>query len=368
MIKISEKLKNAKAYNVTKQVIWDRYDSTQIWKLDWNEEFIVHPKVIDVIKGFIDNNLISYYPDTDARLLKKKLSLLHNVPTENILIYSGSDDALDDICRTYLDIGDCVVYNHPEYSNFDVFVISNGAILRPYFDLNIFNKNLDGFYDFIRKSNPKIVYLSNPNNPTGYFYEKEFLISLFKTFPNTLFIVDEAYIHFSSKRNNENYLIELISIFDNLIITRTFSKLYSLAGLRIGYILSNKNHINNLRIIHKSKNITMIAQYASIEAIEQKNFFFSSATEIIHSRESFSKELIKLDFVENVFKSEANFVCVKLKTSVSKFLTFLELNKIYVRDRSKIKLMDNIFRITIIPNMDYPLEIFKLFERLESSL
>jgi histidinol-phosphate aminotransferase len=367
MINISRKLKSAKAYSVTKQVVWEKNNINKIWKLDWNEEFLINPKIKEEMKLFIDKNLFSYYPDTEARALKKQLASLHNLSVDNILVYSGSDDALDDICRTYLDIDDCVVYNHPEYSNFDVFVVSNGAILKPFFDPEPFNKNLDNFFKFIKENNPKIVYLSNPNNPTGYFYEKQFLSKLFSSFPNTLFIVDEAYIHFSSKKDDHNFLVELIKTYSNLVITRTFSKLFSLAGLRLGYLLSNPYHINNLKIIHKSKNITMIAQNACLKAIEQKDFFSSMANNIILTRDFFTQEISTLNFVEKVYKSEANFICVKLRYSVPNFIAYLESNRIYVRDRSKIKLMDNTFRISILPDMDFPLKIFKNYVAKESN-
>jgi len=368
MIMISEKLKNAKAYGVTKQVIWENSRVNKIWKLDWNEEFLVHPKIKEEMNSFVDNNLFNFYPDTEARLLKQKLSTLHKVSIDNILIYNGSDDALDDVCRTYLDIGDTVVYNHPEYSNFDTFVISNGAVLKPFFDKELFHKNLESFFNFIKVNNPKIVYLSNPNNPTGYFYDYNFLKKLLSSFPSTLFLVDEAYIHFSIMRFDHNFLIQQIQIFDNLIITRTFSKLYSLAGLRSGYLISSKYHVNNLKIIHKSKNVTMLAQKASLAALENFDYYSSMANEIINTRELIIQEITKLNFVEKVYPSEANFICIKLKSSVLNFLSYLELNNIYVRDRSNIKSMDNIFRITILPNMDYPLEVFKKFSLKEPIL
>jgi histidinol-phosphate aminotransferase len=105
----------------------------------------------------------------------------------------------------------------------------------------------------------------------------------------------------------------------------------------------------------------MIAQKASLAALENLDYYSSMASKIINTREFMIQEISKLNFVEKVYPSEANFICIKLKSSVINFLSYLELNNIYVRDRSNIKSMDNIFRVTILPNMDYPLEVFKKF-------
>ncbi len=357
MIKISDKMKNLKPYSVTKQVIWNKKQERQIWKLDWNEENINHPEVISNLNNFVNQNLYNFYPDTNAKNLTDLLMSFHKVESSNLLIYSGSDDALDDVCRVYLNENDKVIYNHPEYSNFDVFVQSNGAHLTPYIDDDVFNKDLNSFSKFIAKENPKLVYISNPNNPTGYMYKEDFLFELFKSFPNTLFIIDEAYIHFCGKTNLD-FVLQKATKLQNVIVARTFSKLFSLAGLRIGYVISNPNVINNLKLIHKSKNVTMLAQIAALSVIKNYDFYDQKIKEITFSRDKFINALSKLKYVDRVYSSFSNFVCVKLRSETKDFLDYLDLNGVFVRDRSSIFKLDKVFRTTIFPNMDEPLKIF----------
>jgi histidinol-phosphate aminotransferase len=362
MIKISEKMKNLKPYSVTKQIIWNNKHEGKIWKLDWNEENINHPEVMSNLKDFINQNLYNFYPDTNASNLIDLLVTYHRVESSNLQIYSGSDDALDDICRVYLNEKDKVVYNHPEYSNFDVFVQSNGAHLIPFIDNDVFNKDLNSFSKFILKENPKLVYISNPNNPTGYLYNDDFLFGLFESFPNILFIIDEAYIHFCGKANLDSVL-EKATKLENVIVTRTFSKLFSLAGLRIGYVISNSNIINNLKLIHKSKNVTMLAQISALSVINHYDFYNQKIKEIAISRNKFINSLSKLKYVDKVYQSFSNFVCVKLKAETKDFLDYLELNGVFVRDRSSILKLDKVFRTTIFPNMDEPIKVFLKYEK-----
>jgi histidinol-phosphate aminotransferase len=302
--------------------------------------------------------MYNFYPDTNAKSLTEFLTSFHHVEKSNLLIYSGSDDALDDICRIYLNENDTVVYNHPEYSNFDVFVKSNGAHLKSFLDNDVFDKDLLLFKKFISKEKPKLVYISNPNNPTGYFYNFNFLFDLFDTFQDTLFIIDEAYIHFCGEANLDVVLKKATTL-ENVIVTRTFSKLFSLAGLRIGYVIANSITIENLKLIHKSKNITMLAQISALSVLKNYDFYQQNVREIIFSRNKFIDELSKLDYVDTVYKSYSNFVCVKLKNETKNFLDYLELNGVFVRDRTSILKLNKIFRTTIFPSMDEPLKVFK---------
>jgi histidinol-phosphate aminotransferase len=361
MITISKKINGLNAYAVTKQVIWTQKNAKEIWKLDWNEETINHPEIIDKLHLFVNENLFNYYPDTNASNLMNTLSNFHKIDKKNILVYSGSDDALDDICRVYLNENDIVIYNHPEYSNFDVFVKSNGARLLAYIDNKPFQKDLLSFKNFIKENNPKIVYLSNPNNPTGYLYKTGYVYDLMKSFPKTLFIIDEAYIHFSNLENKDT-IINFTLNQSNLIVTRTFSKLFSLAGLRIGYVISSQKIIQELKLIHKSKNVSMLGQIAANLAIQNYEFYENYANKIISSRTIFISELKKLKFVQEVFESQANFVCVKLRNNPISFINYLESNNVYVRDRNSIQNLQNIFRTTIIPEMNIPIKIMANFK------
>jgi histidinol-phosphate aminotransferase len=265
----------------------------------------------------------------------------------------------------YMDLNedDIVIYNHPEYTNFDIFVKCTGAKLLPFVDKDPFRKDLNKFEKFISINNPKLVYLSNPNNPTGFLYPAELIYKLLDRFPDIIFLIDEAYIHFSNVDNKDLYLSLSVER-KNLVVTRTFSKLFSLAGLRIGYVVTNIEMIKHLQIIHKSKNVSMLGQLSAETVLNNYSFYENFIDKIKQQRELFINQIIKLPFVENVFDSQANFVCVKLKNNPSKFLDYLEKNGVFVRDRNSIKNLNNIFRTTIVPDMSFPIKIMKAYKEL----
>jgi histidinol-phosphate aminotransferase len=361
MIKSSKTLNNLEIYKNAKQAIWESSEK-QIFKLDWNEEKLHNSKVYEKILEFITTGNYSYYPDTTTKLLSKKISEVYNLEYSDILVYNGSDTALDDICKSFLDNGDIVSYIHPEYSNFDVFVSSAGGIIERYLPQNPFEYNLNGFYNFIKTISPKMIYISNPNNPTGSYYSFYELSNLVRDNKDVLFIIDEAYINFICNPNEEKLWLENYVSFDNVLIVRTFSKLFSLAGLRVGYVIGNKNLLAILNKIRKAKNITMLGQIAATEALNQISFYIEKALEIKKQKEIFILSMKKLSFIDNVYSSEGNFVCIKINKSRELFLNYLEKNSIFVRDRSGIIGLDNIIRVTITDDMSVPIRIIENYK------
>lgn len=336
-------IKKIKPYKTTSQDIWKK---RILVKADWNESEIFNPRINDAIIKFIDSGKNYYYPDTSSKILVDSLLNFHtSVKQENILVYNGSDSALDDILRTFLNNKDVVSYIHPEYSNFTVFAKSCGA------DLN--KINYDEKYNYskikleLKKKKPKLFYISRPNNPTGDLFKKEELVKLIMEFSDTIFVIDEAYIQFSYHlKNDQDYFLNLSIKHKNIIVTRTFSKLYSIAGLRVGYIISNEELIKNLEIIHKKKNNTMISQIAASICINDFDFYMMKAKEIINLRENFIYEVSRLDFVKKVNKSFSNFVTVYLKFPSARLIKDLLKHKIYIRNQSK-NFGEEVVRITI---------------------
>jgi histidinol-phosphate aminotransferase len=218
MITINPNFHSLEPYKLAKQILWEDKEKVKL-KIDWNEENIFCDKVHNNLIKFISDGLYNYYPDADSKELNMVLSNFHNISKENVLTYPGSDEALDNICRTYLSLTDKITYRNPEYSNFYVFVKSSGAKLLPYYDENPFELNELALEKYIKSELPKMHYLSNPNNPTGILYSFEFLKRLIETNSETLFIVDEAYIHFSYyDKALQDSVIELTKNLNNLIV------------------------------------------------------------------------------------------------------------------------------------------------------
>ena len=359
-------VRSIEPYKLVSQDIWR--GKQNIIKADWNEEFFRNKKVEKVIINFVKKGLYSYYPDVEAKELRETLSEFHSIPINNISVFNGSDEALDVICRTFLNQGDKVVIRNPEYTNFYVFVQSMGAVLLKHFQKNPFVLSKNDFLEYLEREKPKMVYLSNPNNPTGILYPKEFLKSLIENFKSTLFVIDEAYVHFAyEKIEDMDFFLKLSINTSNLIVVRTFSKLFSLAGLRIGYIVSNEDIIKALNLIKKPKNVTMVSQIAAREAIRHWDFYNDKKIEILKAKNYFCNKAAALYFVKRVYNSNSNFVCVEVKEEIDihKTIEFLKKEGVYVRDRSYIPQLDRIFRVTIT-GFEQVEQILNKFYKLEN--
>jgi histidinol-phosphate aminotransferase len=359
---IKKGLGKIKPYSVVKQDFWELKNNVKM-KIDWNEEFFVNKNLEFELVKFINSSLYSYYPDVYSNNLNLSISNLHQVSTSNILTFNGSDEALDVICRTFLDINDIVILRNPEYSNFYTFVETSLANIIFFKDKYPFVLDIKKYYEFIKINKPKLVYISNPNNPTGLLYPFDFIISLVIDFPNTLFIIDEAYIHFIDENYDQNSIIKFAPLYENLIVTRTFSKMYSLAGLRIGYLVCSLNNIKHLSIIRKGKNVSMLAQVAALNALKYQNFYTEKKRVILEQKLKVISTCKELFFITKVFPSETNFISLEIAPEYFIPLTkYLYTAGIYIRDRSNIEQLDNIIRITIIENMDLFINTLKIFQ------
>ena len=224
-IKFRQSINNLQTYNVG-----GRSDLSSDWEcFDWNEsEFPPTNKVFEVMKSFYR---YERYPDITAKLLKSKLSDYVSLPVDFIEVYNGSDDALKDIITVFVDRETHVLSYQPSYTQVNTFITTN---TENYMKVNIKNPLGEHEYDFDYCKVANVVYLVNPNNPTGKLLAVEEIEKLLKTYPDTLFIVDEAYYEFA--KQSCSYLVVSHK---NLIVTRTFSKAFGLASVRLGYCMGH---------------------------------------------------------------------------------------------------------------------------------
>ncbi len=256
---------------------------------------------------------------------------------ENVAIYNGSDDALKDIFLCFADQETKVVTYCPSYTQVDTFIAMSTnnhkkQQIRDPLGLHEYNFEILSDYD--------IVYLANPNNPTGQIIEKDVIEKIVFDNPSTLFIVDEAYYEFCQVS-----CCDLVLKYDNIIVTRTFSKAFGLASLRIGYVLGSKEKIAFLNKIRNVKSVNSIAQLAAIACLKDLNYLNKCVTETKQSREMLQNYIDKSQHLSCV-ESHSNFVLVKTRNSKSVIKKMIE-NKISIRDRSSFKNLNNCVRITV---------------------
>ena len=328
-IKFRQSINNLQTYNVG-----GRSDLSSDWEcFDWNEsEFPPTNKVFEVMKSFYR---YERYPDITAKLLKSKLSDYVSLPVDFIEVYNGSDDALKDIITVFVDRETHVLSYQPSYTQVNTFITTN---TENYMKVNIKNPLGEHEYDFDYCKVANVVYLVNPNNPTGKLLAVEEIEKLLKTYPDTLFIVDEAYYEFAKQSCNH-----LVISHKNLIVTRTFSKAFGLASVRLGYCMAHPDTLLHLRKIRNGKAVNSLAQLCGVAALDDLDYLDSRIDEMNDAKKFFVDNLPHEYYAVD---SQTNFVLLKTPDS-KKLLNKMKDNKILIRDRSSFDNLENCVRITI---------------------
>ena len=328
-IKFRQSINNLQTYNVG-----GRSDLSSDWEcFDWNEsEFPPTNKVFEVMKSFYR---YERYPDITAKLLKSKLSDYVSLPVDFIEVYNGSDDALKDIITVFVDRETHVLSYQPSYTQVNTFITTN---TENYMKVNIKNPLGEHEYDFDYCKVANVVYLVNPNNPTGKLLAVDEIEKLLKTYPDTLFIVDEAYYEFAKESCSH-----LVVSHKNLIVTRTFSKAFGLASVRLGYCMGHPDTLSHLRKIRNGKAVNSLAQLCGVAALDDLDYLDSRIDEMNDAKKFFVDNLPHEYYAVD---SQTNFVLLQTPDS-KKLLNKMKDNKILIRDRSSFDNLENCVRITI---------------------
>ncbi len=313
---IKQALRNFKGY---KPPLNDRIDSI---RLDFNENTDENPLLRDI--SLFSLNL-SIYPsyDTAYSVLSKYL----NVSADKLLLTNGIDDALRLIIDSVVEIGDKVVIPSPTYTMYKFYCELNQAnIIEVEFNDEIPQIELDT----ILKDNIKILFICSPNNPTGQVFNRNSIEYLLKRNPGTLFILDEAYVEFTN-----NTLIDFAEKYDNVLVLRTFSKAYGMAGIRLGYIIGNEFLISFLRNISSPYSVNSVAIYAMQLVLKKRASIDQFVKLIKKNRGLLTKYLQNRGF--EVFPSEANFILVNFNILNNYIVRGLSGKNILIRDRSSYR-------------------------------
>ncbi len=255
--------------------------------------------------GFkIDSFKPNLYPDSDSTLLREKMSLYYGCNAENIMVGNGSSEIINTVINAYCEKGDKVMSFVPTFSMYKTYCDLCSAEFIGVDSEDNFSQNIDKLIEEGKLRNPKIVILCNPNNPTGYVTPVEDVVKLLDSVKNSLVILDEAYADFS-----ETSAVNLINEYENLIVMRTMSKAFGLAGLRIGCLIANEKTVKYIWKVKLPYNINILSQYAAEKALENSDMVKDYILSVKMRREELSSELKKLNFA--VYPSGANFLFVR---------------------------------------------------------
>jgi histidinol-phosphate aminotransferase len=345
---INKYLRNLAPYKVASHQVWEVSDNERksILKLDWNEATIPpSPNVQKRLRKLVEYEDVYFlYPSTNNLEILNNLSQYSDLPVANIQYFGSSDSLHEYLVRMYVTVGDPILVLGPTYDNFRLTCETQGAVIH-YFDYDEqFNLNESEFIKSIEIMQPSLVYICNPNNPSGTLIPKVYIIQLLTRFPEIMFLVDEAYYEFSGET-----MADQVRNYDNLFVTRTFSKAFALANFRAGYLLSDEENIQQISKIRNPKNFSTFAQEAVIGVLTDIPYMKAYVKEVILSKDWFSNELQELSFIRHVYKSSANFVLVDFTSFEMKLSVFnvLNENQIFVRNLMHSERLKNTLRFSI---------------------
>ena len=282
------------------------YGLERVAKLASNENPLgASPRAIEAIARNLGS--LNYYPNGGLDL-RRRLAQEFDLKVENVIAGSGSDSIMSGIIRAFLCDDDEVLTTEAAFIGFQVLARSRGVTYRtvPYRD---WHYDLPALAAAITDKT-KIIYLANPNNPTGTIFSKHEFDEFYKHVPErVLIILDEAYFEYA--KDNPRYPDSMHYRYDNVITLRTFSKIYGLAGLRIGYGFAHEELIANLLKVKLPFEPSGLAQVAGIAALDDKEFVHRALELNARGLRLISDSLRELGL--DVVPSEANFVMMPLE-------------------------------------------------------
>ncbi|HEV8270691.1 MAG TPA: histidinol-phosphate transaminase [Chitinophagaceae bacterium] len=281
------------------------------------------------------------YPDPSQMEVKEKLSKIKGVPSQNIFLGNGSDEAIDLLYRIFCEPGrDNATLFPPTYGMYEVCAEMNDVkvkkvnLTKEYqLDIEAIEQAIDPF--------TKLIFICSPNNPTGnsiHHADVEIILNNF----DGIVVIDEAYINYSKQRS---FIAELTE-YPNLVVMQTLSKAWGLAGLRLGMAFASQPLIELMNKVKYPYNINTATQLLVLEALDNINWVNEHIATTVVERERLKDELLNLSFTEDVYPSDANFLLAKMKDARTIYNQLCEKG-IIVRDRSKIVLCEDSLRITI---------------------
>ena len=281
------------------------------------------------------------YPDPLQFKVKQRLSEIKGVPPRNIFLGNGSDEAIDILFRAFCSPAvDNVITVPPTYGMYEVSANINDVEVRKIKLTPEYQLDMEGIAEAIDE-NTKIIFICSPNNPTGNSINRADIETILANFQG-LVVIDEAYINYSRQKT----FIQELTEYSNLVVLHTLSKAWGLAGLRLGMAFASEEIIEVFNKVKPPYNINEASQQIALEALQNVEQINNWIKLTITEREKLVEVLGKLDIVQKIYPSDANFILVRTVDAKGIYKHLVD-NGIIVRDRSKVELCEGSLRITI---------------------
>lgn len=348
MVKTRAILNEYKTYvpGISKKEIAKKYGvaEEEIIKLGSNENpWGPSPKAKKAIIDTIDE--INRYPESNHEYIKEKIAEYAGVTVDEIIIGGdGADELFEVLAKTVIDAGDEFIVHQPTYTYYEyTFKQSNAVPVYATWNIEENKLDVESVLNNITDKT-KVIFLCTPNNPTGGIIAQEDIVRIIES-TDALVVIDEAYWEFAEVNN-----VNLLKEYDNVFIIRTFSKVMGLAGLRIGYGLSNPNFIEKMSRIKPVFSVTVPSQKAVVATLDDKEYIKESTEKSIDEREYLYESVDKIDKI-HIYKSKSNYLLMDIRKTgytASELTAELMSRGVIVRDCTSFTGLDEYYiRISV---------------------
>ena len=298
------------------------------------------PKIIDSIEKIVKET--HRYPDGNATRLKAKISRKFNILENQVTVGNGSNDIIEFVARSFLGPNDSAVYSEHAFAVYPLVVRAVGAMGIEVPAKN-FSHDLEAMLDSIEE-NTKLIFIANPNNPTGSFIEQSELLNFLEKVPEEIIVLlDQAYFDYSSFETSD-LEFDVLERFPNLVISRSFSKAYGLAGFRVGYSVSSIEIADYLNRVRQPFNANSLALYAAEIALDDDQFIKKCLELNFEQKQILFNGLQASGF--ECLPSRANFISFDCKKDSNDAFNKLLHEGVIVRSLGVYK-MPNFLRVSI---------------------
>jgi histidinol-phosphate aminotransferase len=306
-------------------------------RLDFNENtFACSPRVLDAL-GRISRGDLTRYPGREP--VERHVAEHLGLAPAQALLTNGVDEAIHVLCQTYLDAGTEILLPVPTYSMYEVYASGTPARVVHIPADDGFRFPLSALLAAITPAT-RLIAIANPNSPTGQEVRRDDLLRVIEAAPQAAVLVDEAYFHFFGET-----VLDLVGRVPNVIVARTFSKAYGLAGLRLGVLCAAEESMRWMRRAISPYSVNSVALACLSAALDDEEYLRWYTSEVLASRKRFEAELRRLGLP--LWPSQANFVLVKIGPLHRAFVEAMRKRGVLVRDRSSDPGCDGCVRITV---------------------
>jgi len=310
-------------------------------KLDANENPFHMPESIrELIAQEALSHPFNRYPDPAALALRESLAAELGVSVDQLAVGNGSDELINYIIAAFGGTGSRVIFSSPTFSIYGIFSKVWGTEVVDVPLSSDFHIDPDKIISAAKASDRGIIFICYPNNPTGNCFSHQAILDIIEN-SDAIVVLDEAYYEFANKT-----FLPLIENYDNLIILRTFSKAFGLAGLRTGYMISGSSIINEIMKVKMVYNINSFSQRIALTLLEHKSEVFPYVEKILQERGRLAQGLDELDGTAP-FNSDANFILFRVKPDAEALFARLLQNGILIRNLNKPGPLESCLRVTV---------------------